>query len=263
MKKILSLALLLGLCACTTIGSDYADYRGQMKEKMKADFSVPQKMLDFHKDIDIPFISITFGEINERFPASPCLEGGPVVKLSKHCSVVMMDLEHKTVRDPAMERYNKNYSIMTTTGWMLHNCGLPWADWYIHDNGGVILAEDEVNRLKQKGYILSEEEREQLIENVNQLRALYEHHWENTKVTRKINCDHLFYSKIPHFDKVSTMIDSEFTDKLKENATECYGVELYKKSIANSIVMLFFINGDKTTIEKSITKMARYISFAP
>jgi hypothetical protein len=50
-------------------------------------------------------------------------------------------------------------------------------------------------------------------------------------------------------------------EDLKSGATECYGVEFYKKSSIDALQMLFFINGDKTSINDCVSLLAEYIKF--
>ena len=50
-------------------------------------------------------------------------------------------------------------------------------------------------------------------------------------------------------------------EDLKSGATECYGVEFYKKSSIDALQMLFFINGDKTSIDECVADIAEYINF--
>lgn len=64
---------------------------------------------------------------------------------------------------------------------------------------------------------------------------------------------HLMFEEESSFDGV--------IEGLKSGATECYGVEFYKKSSIDALQMLFFINGDKTSINDCVADMAEYINF--
>lgn len=237
--------------------NDYSNYCRQMNEKMSIDFFVPQKMMDFHSDIDIPFITITFGDLLDDFPTNPIFEGGPIVKPSNNCSIIMMNIDLEKKVDTEHEN-KKDYSVPVSTEWMLNNCYTPWAEWYIEGVYGVRMKADQ----KQSGFRdLTEEERADLKERVRNLRLMYERSIENSEITNKINCDKIFIVRIPNLCNVSSIINSEYVDLIKNDATECYGVEFYKQSIGKSFKMLYFINGDKTTIYKSIKKISRYIRF--
>ena len=49
--------------------------------------------------------------------------------------------------------------------------------------------------------------------------------------------------------------------ELKENATECYGVEFYNNTSHTTFIMLFFINGNNATIDECVAKIAEYVKF--
>lgn len=257
-NKIL-LFFLVGSCiSASSKNNDYSDFCSQMNEKMTIDFFVPQKMMDFHTYLEIPFIAITFGDLLEGFPTNPVFEVGPTLNLSKNCSILIMDLDLVRKKNTEIESNNKEYSMPVSTGWMLNNCSTPWAQWYIEGVSGLRINGNQ----KQSGFReLSEEERVDLKERVSNLRLLYERCIENNKLTNKINCDKVYVVKIPNLDKISNMMDPGYVNILNKEATECYGVEFYKQSLGNSFKMLFFINGNKTTIDKCITKLSKYISF--
>ena len=84
--------------------------------------------------------------------------------------------------------------------------------------------------------------------------------YKNTGLSHKTNSDVVSVVRIPNLETVvsnSGRIDSE----LKANATECYGVEFYKHSSYEPVIMLFFISGNSTTIDECVDKMAEYIKF--
>ena len=84
--------------------------------------------------------------------------------------------------------------------------------------------------------------------------------YKNTDLNRKTDSDVVSIVRIPNLETVvsnSEKMDSE----LKSNATECYGVEFYKHSSYEPVIMLFFINGNRTTIDECVDKMAEYIKF--
>lgn len=256
-KKILGTMLLTAI-AIHTLGNnnDYDNYRTQIKEKLGIKVSIPEKRVDFQTESH--FATITFGEQVTEVCGLPGMNVGPIVKLSEYCSVIMMDAE--TVEKPRPESFPKRrtYNFPAATSWMLNNCDTPWAEWYINNNHGVIIEDEEK---------LTEEEQATLHEKVSVLRVKNERCIKSTELTQNINCDRVFIVRIPNIEKVGThrslpeyacpKLDAE----LKAAATECYGVEFYKYSAFIPFRMLFFINGSNTTIDECVTKMADYILF--
>ena len=256
MRRIILCLFVIGFSHHVSSENNYYSYCEQMKDKLNAIFSVPQNKMDFHSNLEIPFLAISFGEMLESFPAVPTFEGGPAVKLSKHCLVIMMNLDFMEKNKNPESLYDKDYFIPTPSCWMLSNCGLPWAPWYIEGRGGVI-QNDAGNNVQR----MSEEERGLLKEKVNQMRSLYERRFKDSKLTKKMNCVQMAVVRIPHMEMITNMINPEYMDRIKNSYTECYGVELYNKKNRDTVRMLFFIYGGKTDINKCLTKISNYIKF--
>ena len=52
-----------------------------------------------------------------------------------------------------------------------------------------------------------------------------------------------------------------YIEALKSNATQCYGVEFYRKANYWPLKMLFFINANEISIDECVADMAEYIKF--
>lgn len=234
---------------------EYDNYLSQLKEKLGIELTIPAKKVTI--PTEAPLFTFTFGDMLEKLPTLPIFEGGPVVALSKHCKVVLMDIN--SVQKPRPEAYAKHrgYNVPSATAWMLNNCDTPWAMWYINNAGGVIT--DGAKNL-------SAEEQTALRTKVASLREEYEQGQENSVLTQTANCDKIFIVKIPHLDKIQInkhipeLSCEGLTSALKSNAVECYGVEFYKHSTIEPLKMLFFIDS-KAYIDKCVAKMVDHIRF--
>ena len=239
--------------------NDNKEYCQLLKEKLNVIFSCPEELVkSIEKESSLRF---EFGKTLDEFPTIPIFYGGFIVELSQDCSVVMMDI--KNVEKPRAESYPKEreYETPEARGWMLNNCETPWAGWYINNFRGV-RDDKSTNEQKEFDWVkpLPEDKLLALQEKVTQLTELYVVMHKNTGLTRKSNCDVVSVVRIPNLETVvcdSKNIDSE----LKANATECYGVEFYKHSSYETLKMLFLINGNNTTIDECVAKMAEYIRF--
>lgn len=114
---------------------------------------------------------------------------------------------------------------------------------------------------------LSASQLAELQKKVSALRAEHELCYVNGDLTEKVNCDRVFIVRIPNIGKIrGGVYQDEYPfagviEDLKSGATECYGVEFYKKSSIDALQMLFFINGDKISIDECVADMAEYINF--
>ncbi len=171
----------------------------------------------------------------------------------------MMDIDSAEKPRPRAYSNNRAYDFPASTSWMLSNCHYPWAPWYIYATYGIIMEDDSMKR--------SDEEIAELQKQVARLRGKYERLIEKDELTRKAGCDRVFIVRIPDMVKICTNRDipEYYCPKaealLKSNATECYGVEFYKHSSYEPLKMLFFINGNNTTIDECVSQMAEYIKF--
>ena len=241
----------------STATNDYKQYCKQLKEKRSANFAVPEKKVKFYDSI--PFMSYTFGTNFKEIPGQATFIGGPVVNLSKHCKVVMMNAEHITKPRPAAYPQNRDQRSSTAAAFMLCNHGEIWAKWYI--SHGLHKAKQE-NDQKEISRLQNREAR------MNELTALHERRIEFSDLTHDANCDRIFIVKIPYIDKIHLNSHKEnnpqaaaLEKELKSNATVCYGVEFYKYSAYESVNMLFFINEEKTSIDECVKKMTKYLKF--
>ena len=244
MKRFLS-SILIILLAITAMGKNekYKNYCKELKEKLDITLSVPESVVSFHDDgLIFPF---TFGEI-------VVFTGGPVVKLSDDCSLVMMNNNY-------MKRLHiTDYTWTTTSGWMLDNCDMPFCEPMITNTG--IRNEDGT-------LPFTKEETAAWREKIAKQRSIYERCIENDRLTCKVNCDNIYIVRIPNMERVTTqLVSSEVSHQkieaeLKENATECYGVEFYNNTSHTTFIMLFFINGNNATIDECVAKIADYVKF--
>ena len=246
-----------GSSSQSTAGNGYKGYCKQLKEKRSANFTAPKKAVKFYDSI--PFMSYTFGTHSEEAPGQPAFIGGPVVTLSKHCKVVMMDAEHITKPRPAAYPQNRDHRSSSAAAYMLCNHDATWAQWYI--SHGLHKAKKE-NDDKEISRLQNIQAR------MDELTAQNERRIEFNDLTHNANCDRVFIVKIPHIDKIHLNTYEEnnpqataLEKELKSNATVCYGVEFYKYSAYESVNMLFFINEEKTSIDKCVEKMTKYLKF--
>ena len=227
----------------------YKEYCRDLKDKLNLTFSAPESAISFKTDSAM-FFAFTFGEASEEVPGEIVFMGAPIVKLSENCSAVMMDVKYVSGK-----RSGNDECWSTPTAWMLNNCNTRWCIPMIRNTG---VCNNDGSK------IYTEEETAAYLERISQLRAQYERCIENAEMTNKTNCDRIFFVRIPHLERVTTaglMSCPETEAMLKANATECYGVEFYKQSSCEPFKMLFFINGNNTTIDECVAKMAGYIRF--
>ena len=258
MRRTLNLVILLMPAFTAMADNDmYKEYCQLMKEKRNLTFSVPENAVSFQSEGSLFVFS--FGERVEEVAGCPIFMAGPIVNLSEDCSLVMMDINSAEKPRPEAYSDNRAYDVPASTAWMLSNCSYPWAPWYIYATRGIDMGDDSMKR--------SDEEIAALQKQVARLRAKYERLIENDELTRKIGCDRVFIVRIPDMVKICTNRDvpeyycSNAEAMLKANATECYGVEFYKHSSYEPLKMLFFINGNNTTIDECVAKMAEYVRF--
>lgn len=252
--------IIFSLFALTAVGDNdnYKTYRQELKEKLKVEFAPFEDDVMFQSESS-SFV-FTFGDMLKNFPTLPTFEAGAIVKLSENCSVVIMDVASLQRVRPEAHPENYDYTIPAATGWMLSNCDTPSAGWYINNIKGVKGAEGGFKEL-------TKEELQKLQDKVSALRQENERCIENSDLTQTINCDRLFVVRIPDIAKVGThrplpeLSCPKVETVLKANATECYGVEFYKKSSFLPLRMLFFINGNVVTIDDCIKQMADIIKF--
>lgn len=253
---------LMALAFCTMLlparsGDAYAEYCSQMKNEFSVRFSVPEAKLEFY--MADPFLTFTFGNPVEELPGGPIMEAGPVARLSDNCTVVLMNaaLSGKDRADMHMKEKVDFYGPVATA-WMLINCHKPWAGYYIYNDGhGGVILDKPVEGKKTR----TAEEFEALRKEVASLRSQYERNIENSALNTKFNCDRVSIVRIPDIDKVGNMMAPEKDAGIKAGATECYGVELFQWSTGQRIPMLFFIHGQKVSIDACLAKMAKYMQF--
>lgn len=251
MKKLFAITfLLLLIISAKSNNNDYNNYRNLLKDRLCVDVSFPESTVTLISDTG--FVVFTFGKMLEELPTNPIFECRAIVKESNDCYAL---IESLPIIKPS---YSQNNKVPVITGWMLNNCDTPWAQWYIENNGGVIT---------QENTILEEEESTLLKEKVSSLRMQYEKAIEGNEVTQKANCSRIYLVKLPYIEKVkchNPVLGSycpELETELKTFATECYGVEFCKNPTTRPLRMLFFINGNNTSIEECIANVAEYIRF--
>ena len=250
--------------------NDYNRYRRQLKEKLGIELSVPDASFEFvsgpfadFETVPSDIIDYSKGHIlsfGDNHPLLGCAAYlfGPTVKLNEHCRVAMMDIENVSKPRPLHRPAPHDYTFAQTSSWMLNNCGEPWAFFYIYDIRGV--RDDNAVRP-------SPEELRAMQEKADSLRAKYERCVEDGDIVEKTNCDRLFIVRIPDIEKIGTNPDfapflaTEYVEALKSNATQCYGVEFYRKANYDPLKMLFFINADEISIDECVSDMAEYIKF--
>lgn len=260
MKRVfISAFLCMSIMSAICSNGKTDSLRMQFKEKLNVIFSCPKGLV---KGIgEESSLRFEFGKTLDEFPTTPIFYGGFIVEFSEDCSAVVMDI--KNMKKPRAESYPKDreYETPEARGWMLNNCETPWAGWYINNFRGV-RNDKSTNEQKKDDWMqpLPEDKLSALQEKVSKLTELHVVMYKNTDLNRKTDSDVVSIVRIPNLETVvsnSEKMDSE----LKSNATECYGVEFYKHSSYEPVIMLFFINGNRTTIDECVDKMAEYIKF--
>lgn len=250
--------------------NDYNRYRRHLKEKLGIELSVPDSSFEFvsgpfadYETMPSDIVDYSKGHIlsfGDNHPLLGCAAYlfGPTVKLNEHCRVAMMDIENVSKPRPLHRPAPHDYTFAQTSSWMLNNCGEPWAFFYIYDIRGV--RDDNAVRP-------SPEELRAMQEKADSLRAKYERCVEEGDIVEKTNCDRVFIVRIPDIEKIGTnpdfapFLSTEYVEALKSNATQCYGVEFYRKANYDPLKMLFFINADEISIDECVSDMAEYIKF--
>lgn len=230
----------------------YYDFLDHVSNKLKMSCSIPKRKIVFNENDAHPNV-IRFGEMLEDFKTCPTFEAGPTIRLSKDCAVLITNPDF-AISTP--EGKVNNASVCTE--WMLNNCGLPWAQWYIDGIGGVILDGDNESTGFKK---LSSSERERLKKQIEELKEQYSWKIEQQRLNNKLNCDLIHITQIPHLNKVENMLNPQQTDRLKSLYNECYAVELFNTDAHIDVIMLFFIDTEETTIEKALFKLSRDLKF--
>ena len=237
----------------------YKRYCSQLKDKLGIVLAVPADAFEFLPEssaLAAPPV-IAFGDSYPNLGAAGFVIG-PTVKLNTNCSVVMMDIEMQGKPRPAHMPAPRDYTFAHTAAWMLNNCGEPWAYFYIYNIRGV-RNEDSVGP--------SPEELRAIQEKVDALRAKYERCIEDGEMVEKMNCDRAFIVRIPDIEKIgknpefAELLPPGYIEALKSNATQCYGVEFYRKANYWPLKMLFFINADEISIDECVADIAGYIKF--
>lgn len=264
MKTLRSaLLLLIALFAVSfnALASDdgHKRYCSQLKEKLGIVLTAPAGSFDFLPEssaLTAPSV-IGFGDSHPDLgPAGFVV--GPTVKLNKNCSVVMMDVEMQEKPRPAHMPAPRDYTFAHTAAWMLNNCGEPWAYFYIYNIRGV---------RNDAAVEPSPEELRVMQEKVDALRAKYERCIEDCEMVEKMNCERAFIVRIPDIEIIGKnpefagLLPPGYIEALKSNATQCYGVEFYRKANYWPLKMLFFINADEISIDECVADMAEYIKF--
>ena len=259
-QVVLSIASVFGLVcplSAQTGNNSYNSYSEQLRDKLGIVFTVPEKKVKFYEGLNDAVIR--FGEYDSIAGAPIFCADAPIVKLSKHCSVVLMDMNNFQKPRPAQRNTERDYNWPVVTSYMLNNCGTPWAYWYIMGIHGVRMPDDSGR--------LSDAQLAELQKKVAALRTQNELCYVNGNLTEKANCDRVFIVRIPNIGKIARWrfeeesSSGDVIEELKSGATECYAVEFYKKSSIDALQMLFFINGDKISIDKCVSDMAEYINF--
>lgn len=253
---ILLVVLIYSSCSFNYENEQYSYYLTNLKNYGQISLSVPHKHVEYDdaSKSDI----FMFGPMLPEFRTGPIFETGPVLNLTKDCSVVLMNVSNNNPLKPRSLNLYSPYVLPTADGWMLCNCKVPWANWYITNTGGIILSEAE--KQKNSGFKeLTEKERVELQEQVSELRSKYEYSIENSELNELTGCDKIFVVNIPNVDLISCTNETIETEII-DNSKECYAVEFYRSSRAVGLTTLFFIKGDKS-IDDYVKLFGKYVKF--
>lgn len=237
-----------------SMADNYNDYQQRYKEWYGITITIPPTLVTYEGKASMEHCFL-FGKMLESFPTLPVFYGGPVVRLAEGCKVVMADIFSNNVR-PKRNGSTLDSHVPPSDGFMLNNCGVPWANWYLTNTDGVIL-----NNVTQEEKDKETLKRQNTIKQANTLRKQYERTLSDAEQNKRTNCDRIYIVRIPNLDNIKCE-DETLLSQLKDKSTECYGVEFYRADRYCDVTMLFFVNTKEgKSIDDYVDMMSRYISF--
>lgn len=242
--------------------TSFNGYCDDIRDKLSLNVS---RLSQYVESDDYRIRHIQFGPMLRDFKANTLFVGGPVLNLDENCFVILQDMKYEKKTSIQSFKSLSDYEPVAD-GWMLHNCGLPWANWYIYGS-------NEVNRINvlevnfsNNGFkILSEKQRKDLQDEVKRLRKQNITNIKEGELLEKTNCDCVSVVNLPHPEKIKFMDTRMLPVNIHKNIdkhTDCYGIEYFKISSSDSYKMLLFINKkSKKNIHDYLYMLSNSISY--
>lgn len=272
MKKMMhSLLLFLTMSIAAQAQSEnlYQEYCSNAKKEIGLDISFPEKHIleMWHPDSALQII-IFDTPLNSH---DPLFVYESIVKISNHCSVLMeakRGVEKYNGPIPPYSHPSDYVDFPFGASFMLKNSHKPHSFRYVNNitRTGVISNKPDAKPLPQR----DAEDIEKVKQETRELISQYARSIDDGPLTQKLNCQSIVITQIPQVDKVRRWdTDSGSTEDIKHfqpgfnsDNLQCYAVQFYtEEDLPRSFHTLFFIDGNKTTIDKCIAKAAKHIRF--
>lgn len=256
MKQTKRAALLLSfmaVCALSVQADDYDDYTKTCAEwfgfnlrfdKSAVEFTkVPEGTEEFFQHFFQHTIMVsTFEETHGNMPT---FFAGPIVTIDPKCTLLMEQYmeafkPRPSHMPPLTDATIPNYQPRLQ-GSMLCNSALPW--FHIDHEPSV-----------QNDAAMMQRINEAINQNVTK--------HQDDELTRSTNADLVFTVKMPFFDKIHCD-DEKLQHRLKDGATECYGVEIYRADRYRSITFLLFMKPEAKSIDEYLKQICQQVKFDP
>lgn len=222
----------------------YNDFITHYRCKLGVVVSFPPKTVNISKrpkkSTDHYFI---FSNPNSAKGPRPIFIGGPIVTIDNHCSIIMEDIRDACQPHPELEMPIDENTLVQHKTWfegiMLNNCNLPWM---------------QIERMKE---ILNDSS---LMKQIFNARNQYVKKETSKPLLQRTNSDCVFIVKIPNMEKVSCR--KKVLNNVKNNFSECYGVDFYRVDRYKPISMLVFIDTNSVkTINDYVNDISHYVRF--
>ena len=256
MKKRSHLNIFFILLFCITVKAqeqNFTDYAALLEEQCKISVTFTDDMIEYSPAATPQYFSF------DELQSSPKFYYVPIINLTANCNVVLMDVINQKQAHYDIGQLVVNY-YPDAVSWMLKNCDLPWDRWSYTPPGGLLNEADMRNDdMFLKAPI--EQERAEMIKKANSLIQEYEQTIEHNELTEKTNCSVIYVVKIPNMERV-ICTDESLSNRLKNNSTDCYGVEFHNSSTHIGLKMLlFFDDKEGKTIGDYLEQLSQYIRF--
>lgn len=248
----------------------YQEYCSNAKTEIGLNISFPEKRIleMWHPDSALQII-IFDTPLNSH---DPLFVYESIVKISNHCSVLMEAKRGvKKYNGPIPPYSHPSDYVLFPFGasFMLKNSHKPHNFRYVNNitRTGVISNKPDAKPLSQR----DAEEVEAVKQETRELISQYSRIIDDNPLTQKLNCQNIVITEIPQVDKIRLWVTASgrpeetkyFNPGFESNNLQCYAVQFYttEEELPRSFHTLFFIDGNKTSIDKCIAKAAKYIKF--
>ena len=271
------IAVLLLCCYLWTNGENsvqneslYQDYCSNAKTEIGLNISFPEKRIleMWHPDSALQIIIFNYPPISQ----DPLFVFEPFVKVSKHCSVLMEAKRGvKKYNGPIPPySYPSDYVLFPFgASFMLKNSDIPHDFRHVNNitKTGIISNKPDAKPCPQRDAKDIEKVKQEARERISQYSRII----DDSPLTQDLNCQNIVITEIPQVDKVRLWVTASgrpeeikyFNPGFESNNLQCYAVQFYttEEELPRSFHTLFFIDGNKTSIDKCIAKAAKYIKF--